>query len=348
MTKLLFVTQVLDMNDGVLGAYHEWVHELAQHFDRVEVICLAQGEVALPDNVRVHSLGKERGAVPSVVYATRFLRLAWRLRHDYDVVCVHMNQEYILIVGLLWQLLGKRIYMWRNHYAGSWLTDVAASFCTRIFCTSKHSYTAKYKKTVYMPVGVNVVRFSEKTPVARVPHSILFLARIAPSKRPDLLLKALAVLHTKGEVFRASIYGSPTREDEVYYEGLKAQAQDLGLTDTVTFFPGVSNSQTPAVYQAHEIVVNCSPSGMFDKTLFEAAASGCIVLSVSEDFARVTTPLLQFSSPEELATRIQFVWEMSPENKKETEQMLVRVASEHSLPHLISCLSEHMKPAPSF
>ena len=75
-----------------------------------------------------------------------------------------MNQEYVLIAGWLWKLLGKRTYLWRNHYAGSWLTDVAAVFCTKVFCTSKHSYTVKYKKTVLMPVGVDTERF---TPGAR-------------------------------------------------------------------------------------------------------------------------------------------------------------------------------------
>ncbi|MSU74856.1 hypothetical protein EXS57_03740, partial [Candidatus Kaiserbacteria bacterium] len=153
--KLLIVTQALDQDDVILSVYHNWVDELARHFERIEVICLKEGRHELPANVRVHSLGKERGAVMRGIYVWRFLSLAWRFRTEYNAVFVHMNQEYILIAGWLWKLLGKPIYLWRNHYAGSWFTDVAAAFCTKIFCTSKHSYTAKYKKTVLMPVGVD-------------------------------------------------------------------------------------------------------------------------------------------------------------------------------------------------
>ncbi len=303
--KLLFVTQKMDRNDSVLGAYHGWVAELAQSMERVTVICLYEGEHDLPQNVTVHSLGKEKGSVPGFVYAVRFLWLAWGLRREYDRVLVHMNQEYLLIAGWLWKLLGKPIYMWRNHYAGTFLTDVAAAFCTKVFCTSKHSYTAKYRKTELMPVGVDLSRFSAEGTEVREPRSILFLARISPSKRPDLFLEALGLLIARGVSFIASVYGSPAPEDERYYESLKQRADALGLHGRVRFHPGVPNRETPPVYRAHEIFVNCSPSGMFDKTLFEAAASGCMVFAASDDFASLAGEDYRFSSAEELAQKLE-------------------------------------------
>jgi hypothetical protein len=157
--KLLVVTQTVDSTDPVLGFFHGWILALAQRVESVEVICLFEGEHELPANVRVHSLGKEKEKQSPIVYATRFFALAWNLRDQYDRVFVHMNQEYLLIAGWLWALLRKPAYLWRNHYAGSWLTDCAALFCTKVFCTSKHSYTATYKKTKLMPVGVDLERF---------------------------------------------------------------------------------------------------------------------------------------------------------------------------------------------
>lgn len=299
MTKLLFVTQVLDKNDGVLGAYHGWVSELAKHVEHITVICLYDGEHALPANVSVFSLGKEWGRAPAHLYALRFLFLVWKLRHTYDAVFVHMNQEYILLAGATWKLLGKRVYLWRNHYAGSFLTDIAALFCTKVFCTSKYSYTAKYTKTVFMPVGVDTSRFAESTSVVRIPRSILFFARIAPSKRPDMFIEALALLRGRGEQFRASIYGSPAPADQAYYESLQTRVRDLGLAECVQFHPGVPNREAPAIYQAHEISVNCSPSGMFDKTLFEAAVSGCFVIASSNDWKALMGDSFWFDSTAE-------------------------------------------------
>lgn len=302
--RLLIVTQALDLDDAVLSVYHGWVAELAKHFGTTEVVCLKEGRYNLPTNVHVHSLGKERGAVNRSAYAWRFFSLAWRLRHEYDVVFVHMNQEYILIAGWLWKLLGKRVYLWRNHYEGSLLTDMAASFCTKVFCTSKHSYTAKYAKTVLMPVGVDTVRFSPDTRVARAPHSILFLARMSPSKRPEMLVDALAQLAHGGQVFIASFVGSPLPKDEIYYEELKEKVRSLGLASCVSFYPGISNSQTPDLYRTHEIFVNTSPSGMLDKTIFEAAACGCLSLASSVDWAEQAGADFSFSDAATLSHRL--------------------------------------------
>lgn len=312
MSKLLFVTQVMDKSDSVLGAYHGWVSELAKHVGHITVICLYEGEHTLPSNVRVFSLGKERGRAPAFVYALRFLALVWKLRHTYDAVFVHMNQEYILLAGVTWRLLGKRVYLWRNHYAGSFLTDIAALLCTKVFCTSKHSYTAKYAKTVFMPVGVDTSRFHVGASISRVPHSILFLARIAPSKRPDLFVEALGILRSQGVKFIASLYGSPLKEDMVFYEQLKKQAATLDLQDCLTFCPGVPNREASAVFANHEIFVNCSPSGMFDKTIFEALGAGCIVLARSLDFRDHAGNEFYFDSSEELTERLEGVLARPP------------------------------------
>ncbi|MBI4088133.1 glycosyltransferase family 4 protein [Candidatus Kaiserbacteria bacterium] len=282
--KLLVCTQAVDQDDPALGFFHEWIRALADRFESVEVICLQEGRHALSDNVRVHSLGKESGRKSRGRYAARFLQLAWSLRNSYDAVFVHQNQEYVLLAGWLWKFLGKRIFMWRNHYAGSSLTGLAAAFCDKIFCTSAHSYTARYANTVLMPVGVDtdLFKFSE----SRTPHSILFLGRITPSKRPDLLVESLGLLVERGVRFTATLCGPVLSKDEGYFAALKRRAEELGLTERVTFRDGVSHDAAATLYASHEIFVNLSGSGMYDKTMFEAAASGCIVIALSKDFTQ--------------------------------------------------------------
>ncbi|MBP7741234.1 MAG: glycosyltransferase family 4 protein [Candidatus Pacebacteria bacterium] len=329
--RLLVVAQEIDTESSTLGFFHEWLRALAPKFESIEAICLKEGKHSLPENVHVHSLGKEKGKAPSFVYAVRFKLLAWKLRREYDAVFVHMNQEYVLIAGPLWKFLGKRVYMWRNHYAGSWMTDLAALFCTKVFCTSKHSYTAKYKKTILMPVGIDLSRFSETSLVVRAPRSILFLARIAPSKRPDMLIEALGLLRKEGISSTASIVGSPLPMDEDYYSSLVNRAKELGLSSQVTFSRGVSHDETPAIYASHDIFVNCSRSGMFDKTLFEAAAAGCLVLAVSEDFSQMTGDDLVFIDAASLATKLQGLLKSSPQEKEVLQLLLRQVAERESL-----------------
>lgn len=307
--KLLIVTQAVDRDDPVLGFFCRWVEEFAKHAERVEVICLREGKHELPENVRVHSLGKEKAEVgrqKSVgrrfVYAWRFIRLAWKLRRDYDAVFVHMNQEYVLLAAWLWRVLKKRVYLWRNHYAGSWLTALAASWCGTVFYTSAHSYTARFKNASRMPVGVDTETFSPVGPRERVAHSILFLSRMAPSKRPGILLDALEILAKENVMFSVDFVGSPLPQDAAWYEALKRHGAGFG--GRVRFFPAVPNAVTPDLYRAHQVFVNASPSGMFDKTLFEAAACGCHVLAMSDDFAVLAGEGTHFSSEAELARKL--------------------------------------------
>lgn len=340
--KLLFVTQALDLDDPVLSAYHEWVREIGSHYDSVEVICLKKGRYNLPASFHVHSLGKEEGKQGPLVYAAHFLQLAWQLRSNYDAVFVHMNQEYVLIAGWLWKLLKKPVYLWRNHYAGSWLTSLAVAFCTKIFCTSTHSYTARYTKNVFMPVGVDTSRFKVATTPAPS-NSILFLARMMPSKRPEMLLDALEQLSKEGVPYTADFYGPPTHEGEVYYQELKRRAQLLG--GAINFHPGIPNDQTPGVYQSHEIFVNTSPSGMFDKTLFEAAASGCMVLAASDDWARLVGDEAAFSTAHELSERLKTVLAGSLAAHGTMRTILTTVAAANALTTLAAALAEEIQPS---
>jgi glycosyltransferase involved in cell wall biosynthesis len=335
--RLLIVTQVMDETDPVLGFFCQWVTALATHFDHIEVICLFEGEHHLPGTVRVHSLGKEKGTVPSLVYAIRFKWLAWKLRHEYDRVFVHMNQEYLLIAGPMWKLLHKPAYLWRNHYAGSVLTDIAAFWCTNVFCTSRDSYTAKYHKTVLMPVGIDLAQFTPEN-AEREPRSILFLARMAPAKHPDRFIEALGSLIGKSVSFIASLYGSPQPEDERYYESLKARAEALGLHGRVRFHSGIPHSQTPDVYRAHEIFVNCSRSGMYDKTIFEAAATGALVIAASEDFRVIMGDDVYAPDQESLARALTRLLSLSADERDTMRRRYIEAAQSQSLAALIPTL----------
>lgn len=328
--RLLIITQAVDERDPVLGFFTRWITEFAKHCERIEVICLRKGQYELPTNVRVHSLGKEHG-VSRARYVLNFYTYLWRLRRDYDAVFVHMNQEYVLLAGWYWKLAGKPVYLWRNHYAGSWLTNLAAFFAKKVFCTSTHSYTAKYKKTVLMPVGVDTEQFSPGKEEPS-PCSILFLARMAPSKRPLILLEALANLTHEGVTYTASFVGLPLPGDRAYYDDLRRRAEILKLP--VIFAPGVPHQETVDWYRGHAFFVNASPSGMFDKTLFEAAASGCLPLAASADWSKEVGEDLFFTDARTLTERLRGWLTVPSETRRERQELLHAVVEKHSLEKL--------------
>ncbi len=339
--KLLIITQKVNRNDPILGFFHGWIIEFAKHFETITAICLEKGEYNLPANVKVLSLGKESGiSRPKYIY--NFYKYIWQERGNYDAVFVHMNQEYILLGGILWQLLGKKIYMWRNHHAGSFLTDIAAKFCKKVFCTSRFSFTAKYKKTVLMPVGINTDLFKVDQTIERVPKSILFLGRMAPIKRPDLLIDALSWLKEQNLAFTASFYGDPLSKDEDYYTSLKRKVVDFGLQDSVKFYPGISNDKTVDIYNKHEIFVNLSTSGMYDKTIFEAMACGCVVLVSNKNLEGLidTKFIFEEANAKELIKKLQN--HLLSVNLSDNLYLRSIVVEKHSLQKLSSSLFKEL------
>lgn len=323
----------MDERDPVLGFFCHWVEVFAQQVGRLTVICLKEGEHQLPPNVRVLSLGKESVA-SRLKYLKNFYRFIVAERNNYDVVFVHMNQEYVLLGTPLWRLWGKRVFMWRNHPAGNWLTTLAVWFCDKVFCTSKYSYTARFKKTTLMPVGIDTTIFQSPVNTNRLSHSILFLSRIAPIKQPDLLLAALNLLAAQGVDFTASFYGDPLPADEDFYGQLKRLAADYGILDRVRFSPGVPNTATIAVYGQHELFVNLSPSGMYDKTIFEAAACGTLPVVSNKNLRGEFDERLLVSghSVEELAAKLKVLLELEPtERRRLGETVRDYVESHHSL-----------------
>jgi glycosyltransferase involved in cell wall biosynthesis len=323
--KLLIFTQKVDINDPVLGFFHRWIFEFSKHCESVVVICLYKGIASLPENVRILSLGKEASAL-RLKYIIRFFLYIWSERKSYDKVFVHMNQEYILLGGLLWKFLKKDMFMWRNHHAGSFLTDIAADFCTKVFCTSRFSFTAKYKKTVLMPVGVDIDNFKPSTESTRTPRSILSLGRISPSKNIDVLIDVVSEISEPNVA--VDIYGDALPQDVGYFEKLKEKA-----SSTTTFYRGIPNTETVKIYQTHDIFVNLSSSGMYDKTIFEAMACGCLILASNENLRGNISDDLIFKDRNEgeLIEKMRRLLKYSATERAEASARLQAFARQHSL-----------------
>lgn len=329
--RLLVCAQTVDRADPILGFFHNWLGELSTHFGHIEVVCLREGKHDLPKNISIHTLGSGR-----LHRAAALLSYSLKQHKQYDAVFVHMSEEFVLVSGSLWRLLGKRVYLWRNHYQGSIMTDIAAFFCTKVFCTSKYSYTAKYKKTSLMPVGIDLELFKPVPGAVRARGSVLFLGRLTPSKRPELLLEALG---STGDA-RATFCGP---SDKAYLEHLKKRAQELGVSDRVRFIPAVHNEETPRLYSEHEVFVNCSPSGMLDKTIYEAAACQCLVLASSRDWAALLgkEPIEDSTT---LAAALTKALSLSPEQRAVRQSKQAGLVAKHSLKVLGARLKEEITP----
>jgi len=82
--------------------------------------------------------------------------------------------------------------------------------------------------------------------------------------------------------------------------------------------------------------VNTTPPGAFDKTLFEAAACGCVVLAASKDFAELVGTGTFFDSNTSLKKILKYF--LSAQNKSDKVHIFDNLVKEQSLAILSALL----------
>lgn len=255
--KLLICTQALDSKDSALGFFVRWVEEFAKHCEQVTVICLRRGEDALPPNVRVFPL---RGG--KMARAWKLVAGAWKFRHNYDAVFVHMNPEYVVVAGWLWRLLRKKTALWYTHKSVDRKLRVAALFVYTIFTASRESFRLRSSKVQVMGHGIDTDFFAPDGGVERG-NFVLSVGRLNKSKRHDLAIRsatqAARPLHIAGE--------GPER---THLEKLARE-----LKTEVHFLGPLIQTQLRNEYRRAAYLIHTSETGSLDKVVLEALACGC-------------------------------------------------------------------------
>jgi len=339
--RLLILTQKVDKEDSILGFFHGWIEEFSKRFESIIVICLEEGVHTLPSNVKVFSLGKEKG-YSKVHYIFRFWSLIFKHRNDYNGVFVHMNPEYVVLGGMFWRMWKKKIFLWYNHEKSGFMIRATISGAHKVLHTSPYAYPAKSKKSKLMPAGIDTDLF-KKGIASRELNSLLSLGRISPIKNLNVLIESCKILAKENVPFHLSIYGNALSRDTDYYTKLKVEAGELERAGKVVFHPGVANFKTPEIYNKHEIFINLSPDGLFDKTILEAMATETPVLVSSSAFKDLLPEPCRFKAgqSDDLALRLKTLLSLPSAEKLEIGQSLRNTVSRfHSLSHLGSKLRD--------
>lgn len=328
---MLIITQKVNKKDPVLGFFHDWIIEFSKHVPELTVVCLEEGMHFLPNNVRVISLGKEKG------YGK--LRILWNfigvlLSKRYDKVFVHMNPEYIIFGGLLWRLLGTRISLWYTHKAVNLKLKIATKLAHTVFSASQESF--RYKTNKLKVVGHGILP-SVFFPAEVWPEEacVMSVGRISPTKNYEPLIDAIETLVRKGKIIKLSIAGGPiTSSDKKYSELLKERVHSKNLENYISFLGPIPYEKIPDFYRTGTIFVNLSNTGSLDKAILEAMATGLHVLTSNEAMKTLIDPkYIVEARPESLADAIEKVTTLS------FDRVAVRyVAEHHSLEALIKKL----------
>jgi glycosyltransferase involved in cell wall biosynthesis len=337
--KLLIVTQAVDKDDFVLGFFHRWIEECAKHCETIEVIALRTGKYSFPSNVHVVSLGKEEGN-GRLARVYRFYAYVFSLRKKYDTVLVHMNPEYIVLAGVLWKLMRKRIGLWYVHKSVTVKLRIAVALCDKVFSASKDSFRLETPKLYIVGHGIDTTFFTPMFREKRKKGEIRLLSagRISFAKHHDMILRALALLPDGAHL---TIAGAPaTGADRGYENKLHVLARELKIESRVLFVGPVTQECMRELYSSTDVFMHASSTGSYDKVVLEALACGVPVLTTSEAFADGKLPVvLTEASPEALATGVGGILA----SKVDTEALAKVVRENHSIEHCMTTVLELLK-----
>ncbi|MDA8262646.1 MAG: glycosyltransferase [Actinomycetota bacterium] len=165
---------------------------------------------------------------------------------------------------------------------------------------------AEYESVVVAPPLIRPLHTpAASRDYAAAEHRLLYVGRLAPNKAHEDLIAALAVYNeTFAPRATLTLVGSTTVA--AYGEYLRSLAQELGVSNAVTFASGVSQDDLARLYAESHLFVSASRHEGFGFPLIEAMRSGLPVVahasSAIPETAGKAALLTPSSEPETLAT----------------------------------------------
>ncbi len=345
--KLLIVTQKVDINDDILGFFHDWIKKFAKNCEKVIVICLEKGAYDLPENVRVFSLGKEENNFyffKKIKYLFKFYVLIWKYRNDYDKVFVHMIPMYVNIGAPIWKIFKKRIGLWYAHGYISFSLRLAEKLADDIFTASQKSFRLFSKKLKILGHGINLEKFKPIKKNEFDTFQMISVGRISPIKKYQELITAIKILKNKDNrtKINLNIIGAPIDEkDKKYFKELREKVRELNLNNNIKFIGSIPYKKINEYLSKADLFLHASQTGSLDKVVLEAMAMGLIVVSSNEASKDLFSSygdrfVYESGNQDNLTNKIEAILKINNNDKLKLQtEMREIVKSKHSLNILI-------------
>jgi glycosyltransferase involved in cell wall biosynthesis len=347
--RLLVFNLATDLDDPILGFTTRWVQALAERVECVHIITMRAGRVEAPGNVRVYSVGKEKGYSEPRRAALFYRHLFRILREEHIDVCFsHMMPIFTILAAPVLRRKGIPIITWYAHPSLTRTLKLADRLSDCMVTSLATAYPYKHDKLIVVGQGIDTDIFTPDTEVAPDnPPLILCVGRLSPVKGHLTLLKAAALIRQRWEKpFRVEIVGEPAGPwDEPYVRSLHQQVKELALEGIVFFGPGVPMECLPRWYQRCSVHVNLTPTGSGDKVAWEAMACGspCVVANEGfrETLGKYSEQLLfRYGEPAALAHQLELICSLSDSERTIIGAYLrEQVVEMHSLPRLADKLT---------
>lgn len=287
--KLLVVNFQMDERSPVLAWQQAVARELARRCAHVTVLTEHVGAYASAPNLDVRAVPHRFCRAPLRWVGAKWLAAlpiaALARRGRFDACFVHMSHEW---VARLWPFLapaGVPIALWYAHGSAGRRLRLSHRLADRVVTSSPEGFRLASEKAVVIGQAIDV-DLHRPLPPAEPRDDVLSVGRIAPRKRVELVVDAFAALRDlrPERHFRLRLAGPVLPGDRDYARRLRERIAAHGLADRVDWLGALDTSDLPALYRSAFAHLNVSRTGSMDKTVLEALACGCPVLTSNEAF----------------------------------------------------------------
>ena len=287
--RMLMLTFSLDRNSPVLAWQAAVASALAKRVDNVHVFTEWRAAFEAPPRLTFETMPHRPFGIPRRLGAAwlmlpRLVRTIERFRPD--VRFVHMTHEWCYRIGPYLRVRGVPVLLWYAHGSVPWTLHLSTKFASRIVTSTPEGFRLESPKKRVIGQAIDTALFDIPLDVCRT-KEIVTVGRVSRRKNVALLVEAVAdVVRRPGlEDARLKIVGPQlTADDNAYRREIEELIIKLHLGSRVQVAGAMLQKDTADLYRTAALHVNVSGTGSMDKTVMEALACGCPVLTSNEAF----------------------------------------------------------------
>ena len=329
--KLLLFTFVLDQSHTALAWQVSVMRELASRVERLVVVTSAVGRLEdVPANTEVVVVPVRPLGIPQRLGGrfafNRQLRILC-VKHRIDAAFIHMAINWAYTSGPMLRLMGIPVIMWYAHGTVTRRLKWAVRCVDAVVTSTSEGCRVNDPRVQVIGQAIDSALF--RVPKQRLQRSVLYVGRISPRKRVDLLYRVARTFeasHPGATWF--DVVGGPLNQRDIRYDhGIR----DLVWSerDEVLFrmHGHVPHARLPEFYQDAFVHLNLSDTGSMDKTVMEALSCGCPVLTSNPAFFSLFERYPEFVAkddrPEAVAERIAHIYDYRAEYDPQVIRSLI-------------------------
>ncbi|MES2729053.1 MAG: glycosyltransferase family 4 protein [Pseudomonadota bacterium] len=287
--RVLLINFEMDRASPVLAWQARVATALAAQCESVHVLTEKVGSYDAAPNMTVDVMPRWPFGIPK-----RFgggVLVNWQLhrmlkKYPCDVCFIHMAHTWAYRLWPALRLHGLPVLLWYAHGSVSWHLRLATACVEKIITSTAEGFRINSPKKTVIGQAIDTNIFDVPTNRTVRPE-IVYVGRISERKRIILLIDVLNALRqiTPEIPWSLKLVGpSLTSADAAYLVSVRKHIAALHLEGCVQIMGSMTSAGTAELYKTAAVHLNVSETGSMDKTVMEALACGCPVVTTNPAF----------------------------------------------------------------